>query len=293
MAYATEKTEELLKIAAAHCYQNRMSQPQPSSAHTAFSSILDEMTNGDGNSDDLKVSVFSSFAPSIQKALDSMRIDTMSVLSSEGSNAIVLRGFGPDYPNGCVIRAVSSRTEAKGIDDSIVLQPYASCFIDHEGKVIEDPIVKLKENPGIRIELLPEIVSIESAAKWLVKNSHLDQEDLKAFKAESYKIFYANIPPDCVNLDHNIDNSCVLPDGSVITHDRGSIIKNPKQKQIDNMLENVQSQFNQDLQAIRDQYGRNDIGNTLTVAQEKLRKMQTAQGVQSQNPRPPQLPPTP
>src|SRR3990170_5571178 len=205
MTYDKSKVQELLAEAAAGCYrQNGFPQGKKPPAsnfvdltpekYTDFSQVLSALGQNNEASTQEKIKKFSPLADGVNSALQQMGITTMEMLSNEGATAIVLRGWGKDYPNGCVVRMVNSHAEGKAAPTPIVLQPYDSKFVNASGAIAPDPLAATaKRDPvtreplpsGARIDLLPEVVSLGQVTKFLVSNGKLAEEDAASFKDEA------------------------------------------------------------------------------------------------------------
>jgi hypothetical protein len=262
VSFDVNKVQELLAEAAAACYQqNGFPQKKGVEASkfagvtpekfTDFKQVLSALEETQNNSALEKVKKFSPLAEGVNAALQQMGITKMEVLSNEGATSIVLRGWGKDYPNGCVVRMVDSHAEGKAVNSPVVLQPYESKFINAEGNIDKDPLTATaKRDPvtradlpsGARIDLVAEVVSLEQATKWLVSNGKLAEEDASRFREEgAYKLFYKALSTEYVSKDQNTANLCVLPNGSVITYDLGSIVENKNPKLYGKMLSMAES----------------------------------------------------
>ena len=311
MTFDVNKVQELLDEAAAGCYQQngfpQKKEPTVSKfadmapekeKFTDFSQVLAALEQiNEGNVPE-KIRKFSPLAEGVNAALQQMGITKMEVLSNEGATAIVLRGWSKDHPNGCVIRMVDSHTEGATPDTPAVLQPYDSKFINAAGEIDKDPLTATpKKNPetnerlpsGARITLVPEVVSLVQATKFLVSIGKLSEEDASSFKNEVYNQHYKSLSTEYVSNDHNDANLYVLPPGAdghvrVVNGDPGSVVElGPGPVLEKNDLKRQQKMHNM---VASNGMNPAEIGSTaaemsgkLDNAQKHLRALQTGQSV--------------
>ncbi|MCE9507807.1 MAG: hypothetical protein K8R48_05755 [Alphaproteobacteria bacterium] len=265
MSFDINKVQELLAEAAAGCYQQN-GFPQKKGVEESkfagvmpekfadFSQVLAMMEESQDSSTPEKAKKLSPLAEGINASLQQMGITSLEMLSTEGAGATVLRGYGPDYPNGCVVRITDSQREGKAVNTPIVLQPYDSTFVNAAGEIVADPLTPTPKKDdvtgerlasGARIDVLPEVVSLGQVAKYLVSTGQLAEADVSNFTNEAYKQFYKDLPQGYISLDHNPANLCVFPGGKVGTYDLGDIVPDEGDKKSvkrhDNMVMNAES----------------------------------------------------
>lgn len=265
MGFDVNKVQELLAEGAAGCYQQN-GFPQKNGVagskfagaavekFSDFSQVLSALEGSTEESTLEKAKKLAPLAEGINASLQQMGITELEMLSTEGAGATVLRGYGPEFPNGCVVRIVDSHREGKAANTPIVLQPHDSSFVNAAGEIVADPLTPTPKKDevtgerlpsGARIDVLPEVVSLGQIAKYLVSTGQLAEADVSDFTNEAYKQFYKDLPQGYISLDHNPANLCVFPGGKVGTYDLGDIVPDEgdkkSMKRHDNMVMNAES----------------------------------------------------